>query len=813
MPLSRPIRRALLAAVLVSPAALSAQGTIVPRSCQPPRPQPRPLPEPAPMRCVPAQQLGVVRTRSDVRVELVDRVLRYEVEERFVNRGGAIGEADYLYPLPKGAAFQDLKLSINGEMVAGETMSADEARRIYEEIVRRQRDPALVEWMGQGLLRTRIFPFQPGEERRVIVRFQVVAEREGDALRVDYRGPADPAGPMQQGRPGMGALPPDGWGPPAERDESERGRGRDRDAAGRPIPTRPGAAFTLVLPQNAPYGSPYSPTHRLDARDRDGRREVSVRGAARDVVVLLPMRRTDAAAVTLLPHAPGTVDGSGRDAGGYALVTVSPPAARSGAVSPRDVTLVLDVSGSMSGRKMEQARAAGRQLLATLRPQDRFRIIDFSTEVNAYPSRAMDESGFLRATPANVRAAERHLAELEAQGSTNISGALEEALRPPTASGRLPLVLFLTDGEPTVGLRAPDAIAELAAKRRGDRRIFTFGVGAELNAALVEQLALEGRGTATFVRPEESVERAVGLVASRLVDPVLTNVRVTADGVRLSRLHPQLPADLFAGQDLVLLARYHGSGRARLTIEGDSRDGPVRWTQTVELPAHERGNAFVARLWAVQRIGWLSAERRKHGANAEVDDEIRTLGERFGIPTEFTSYLVLEPGMVATDGARRMSDARGRVGSGVAGGVAGGVAPPPPAPAAAPQTANAARERAFDQAKTAAEQRSAVSLEGVVTTGAGGDAVRRAAGRSFALRDGRWTDVAWKTGDRVVKVRPYSDAWFALAAELPDLKETFALGERVLVGGRGLALEVAPDGAASLDAATMKAVVAALRVQ
>ena len=129
---------------------------------------------------------ALVRTRSDVRVELADRVLRYEVEERFVNRGASVGEADYLFPLPANAAFQDLKLSINGELVSGETMNAGEARRIYENIVRSQRDPALVEWMGHGLLRARIFPLNPGEEKRIVVRFQSVAPREGDALRVDY---------------------------------------------------------------------------------------------------------------------------------------------------------------------------------------------------------------------------------------------------------------------------------------------------------------------------------------------------------------------------------------------------------------------------------------------------------------------------------------------------------------------------------------------------------------------------------------------------------------------------------------------------
>src|SRR4051812_33596479 len=154
-----------LVLVLASSVAAGAQGWIIPRPC-PPRPGTFP-------ECRPILPTNIVRTRSDVRVELADGVLRYDVEETFVNRGSGLGEADYMFPLPSGAAFRDLRLSIDGELVAGETMSANDARRIYEDIVRRQRDPALVEWMGYGLLRARIFPINPGEEKRVVARFDV----------------------------------------------------------------------------------------------------------------------------------------------------------------------------------------------------------------------------------------------------------------------------------------------------------------------------------------------------------------------------------------------------------------------------------------------------------------------------------------------------------------------------------------------------------------------------------------------------------------------------------------------------------------
>jgi Ca-activated chloride channel family protein len=695
----------------------------------------------------------VYRQSSDVRVDLVDRVLRYEITETFINRGSRVGEADFMFPLPKGAAFQDLKLSINGELVSGETMSADRARQIYEEIVRRQRDPALLEWMGYGLLRARIFPIAPGEHKKVVVRFQTVAPREGDALRVDYF------------------------------------RGTRTNQVARYQEPEGRTSFVLTYPNDPMYGTAYSPTHEIyergyasdnyrDADDdrsfassyRGSVRRVEVRDARGEVTLLIPIRRSTSAAISLMANAPGNDDG-------FALITLSPPSVRPRAV-PRDVTFVIDVSGSMSGQKMEQARAAGKQLLGTLSPMDRFRLIDFSSDVRTF------RDDFSTATRENIRAAERYLDDLDAQGSTNISGALDEALSAPVQSGRLPIILFLTDGQPTVGERDASVIASNVARHRGSRRLFTFGVGADLNISLIEQLALEGRGTASFVRPEESVERAVGIVASRLTSPLVTDVRIRSDGVRLLKMHPSGPVDIFAGEDLVILSRYDGSGNAVLRFEGQTTSGPISWASRVYFPERSRENSFVARLWATQRVGYLSAEKRKHGGSQEINDEIRELGERFGIPTEFSSYLVVEPGMNQQRIARR--DGRGQQLNGV---VTTGAA----APAAAPTVQ-------FEAAKSAAAQRSATSLSAAdAAVGIREDAnVRRAGNVTFVLRDGVWTDVRYKKSATVLQIKPFSDAYFKAIEMVPDLREPFSVGERVIVAGRNMAIELTSSGEESL---------------
>ena len=777
---------ALIVALVATPAVVRAQGTIIPRPC----PEDRPCPVPGP---------GVIqRTSSQVRVELSDRVLRYQVTETFRNRGGLIGEADYIFPMPAGAAFEALELEIDGELVAGETMAADQARRIYEDIVRRQRDPALVEYMGRGMLRTRIFPIQPGEEKRVVVRFQTVAEREGSALRVDYlRGTGPRAQPFPIPRPIPVPLP----APMPRGGEGDQAR-EDRPAQ----PSESGNLFTLAYANRNEYGRPYSPTHELRVADRGNRREVTTIGEGPQVTILIPLRRAASASVSMLPHAPGREDG-------FALITVTPPAIAP-RTTPRDLTFAVDVSGSMRGQKMEQARAAGRQLLASLGPQDRFRIVDFSTDVRTFAG------GFTPATRRNIESAQRYLDELRPDGSTNISGALEEALSVSTDDERMPVIFFVTDGEPTVGERNADRIAELAARLRGRARVFTFGVGADVNTSLIEQLALDGRGTAQFVRPDESVERAVTLVATRITSPVVTDVRVRADGVRLTKLHPSLPTDLFAGQDLVLFARYTGDGDARIIVEGRTANGPVTWTERVRFPERERGNAFVARLWAAQRTGWLSAERRRHGPSRELDDELRELGTRYGIPTELSSYLVLEPGM-QVPGVRRDRSVRADTAtvSVFRGATARDeafrqTAPAGNAvPAAAPAAPVEAREQKFQLAKTAAAQRAATTLSAADAAAADfkDASVRRIGTRTFALVNGSWTDTRYTATMKTVRVKPYSSAYFTLLQRLEDLRAPFAwMGADgtpgVIVAGRGVTIVLANDGVETLGGPELAAV-------
>jgi Ca-activated chloride channel family protein len=671
---------------------------------------------------------NIIRVSSEVRTSIEGRVARVEVEERFHNSGGGIAEGSYLYPLPGEAVFQNFSLWMGEQELKGEMMNAEQARGIYEEIVRRQKDPALLTLAGHGLVRAQVFPIQPGETRKVVLRYTQLLERSGDALRVRY---------------GLGA------------------RGGQS------------GTWRLTVPDENSYGVPYSPTHALNTRRDHDRLEITLDTKdGGDIDLFLPLRR-GLVGTTVLTHAPGGEDG-------YAMLLIAPPATESGPVVPRDLSFVVDVSGSMSGQKLDQAKSALRQALGTLRQEDRFRLVAFSNSVRNF------REGWAPATPEMVRQARSFVDALEADGGTNIAGALDAVLGTTVAEGRLPIVLFLTDGIPSVGEEQPDRIAATAAGRIGRSRVFTIGLGPDVNTYLLDRLAKEGRGAAEYVAPDANVEVAVGNLVAKLRRPALVNLRIVDSPVRLLDLSPAQLPDLFYGEELVVFGRYRGEGRGTIVIEGERNGRRERFTADASFSRVAAGNEFIPRLWASRRIGDLTRQIRLEGQSEALIREVRDLGLRYGILTEYTSYLVQEPGVVAVGRNQPMMDGRG------------GVAAMAPAAAPAEQTGDVAFRRAkesgrMSQATTLAEA-DAVAEDKMSALGAEGRALRRAGGRMFAELSGVWTDVNHGDTLRVTTVAPFSKAYFAIVRALPELGPSLKVGDTLLVAGRRVSLKIAAGG-------------------
>ncbi|UCF18566.1 MAG: VWA domain-containing protein [Gemmatimonadota bacterium] len=697
---------------------------------------------------------GVERLRSDVAITVDGerRIASIDVEEVFRNGSQVMLEGDYLYPIPSQAVFTNFSLFMGEQELRGEMLPAEKARRIYEEIVRRKKDPALIELVGHGILRARVFPVDPGDTRRVILRYTQMLGKDGSLLRLRY--------------PRIVGTPP---GSEASEVSGVDPRRRSQHP------------FTLrIRVRNAElFAKPYSPTHSIEVRERDGQLEIthSGNGAARDFELFLPLRESLVGA-SLVAHAPGGEPG-------YFMLLIAPPAVPEETRIPRDVTLVLDVSGSMSGLKMEQARDALDQILAGLRPQDRFRFITFSSYVRSF------REEWAPADQRTVREVRDYLAGVVAEGSTNVMDALQTALAPEPARGRLPLVIFITDGKPTVGETDPERIADAVDRLRDDERIFAFGVGYDVNTYLLDRMAEGGRGTVSYVRPEDNVEEAVASLTRKIGFPALADLRIVRAPASLEDHYPSPLPDLFFGEELILFGRYRGEGSGELILEG-SRAGTIqRFTYRVDLPRREQGNAFIPRLWAARKAGALTAHVRLYGPDPEVIEEIRQLGLRYGILTEYTSYLVEEPTLTLRNEDAFMDRALSM--------------------AAAP--AEQAGAEAFQRAEASSRLQEADRVEeaeklvvGAVLAGEGHAAppMRHVGRRLFVLRDGTWTDVGHDTSLKVVRVVPFSEAYFELVRNLPALAQYFALGDRVVVAGEHMAIELTPDGRTSIGPKELK---------
>jgi Ca-activated chloride channel family protein len=546
-------------------------------------------------------------------------------------------------------------------------------------------------------------------------------------------------------------------------------------------------SFTMVIEDGRTFGNPFSPTHELRVQ-RTGRR-ITVRPEDEltgDFELFLPMTR-GLMGMTLVAHRPSSEPG-------FFMLTLSPGHADTQETVARDITAVVDVSGSMSGEKMLQARNALHALLETLSPNDRFRLIAFSDQVRSY------RREWTTATPAARDAARNWVDRLQAEGGTNIAGALREAFDAASPESRVPFVIFITDGLPSVGEQNPERIAQRVEQDRGRARVFAFGVGYDVNTYLLDRLSAAARGSTQYVQPSEDVERAIGRLAQKIQRPVLTDLRIVRAPVRIDEVYPAQLPDLFAGEELVVLGRYDGRGniRAPITITGRRAGRTETFTVMAELPAHELNHDFMPKLWAARKVGVLSQRLKLEGQNRELLDELRETALRYGIVSEYTSYLVLE------EDAQLPRDR-------VAIGRAQGGAVPPAAPSVTGERAvmKAESMRRAREARSTADIAHAEAAMNQADHTAGNR--RMAGGRTFEERNGVWTDVLWKPPTPTVDVEPYSSAYFALLRALPELEPIWKSMPSSVTAGKRVAIGVKDGGKKQLSAAELRDLVGRFR--
>ena len=548
---------------------------------------------------------AVRMTQMLVRVAVVDGVASTTLEQTWRNDGGGEAEATWVLPLPEGAVADGFTMTVNGVPMAGEVLGADEARGVYESIVRSRRDPGLLEFFGRGCLRARIFPIPAQGEVRVNVGFRALLPERLGVRRWSFA---------------LGAAGAEGLAP-------ER------------------VVLDLAIRSKKAIKNAFAPLAAIQVIQKDDHEvRASFEGASAalaggELAVYYGLSEAEFG-LDLLTHR-----GAG-DAEGTFLMLISPKREwQREETFRKSIVFVLDTSGSMEGQKIEQAKSALKLFLQSLAPDDLFDVVPFATEPEPF---------FRARVPATAERIGEALARVEritAAGGTNIDGALTAALAsadPP--DGRVPIVVCLTDGEPTVGEVEPERILAAARAGNGSRsRVFVLGVGNGVNTHLLDRLAAENRGARDYVREEERIDEKTRALFAKLSHPVMTDVVLAIDGLAPSKVVPAKLPDLFAGDRLEVFGRYAGEGghaiRLSGLVGGVRREFVYEGTFARETTAE---TAFLAPLWAERRVGVLLDAIRLSGSggpNAELVGEVERLGREYRIVTPYTSHLVVEPGL------------------------------------------------------------------------------------------------------------------------------------------------------------------------
>ena len=677
-----------------------------------------------------------------VEVTVEDQVATTHVDQVFVNETDREQEATYIFPLPVGAVVKDFAVIADGKRMEGEMLARDKAVAIYEEIVRKRKDPALLEYVGRDMYKARIFPIPGHGERRIEIIYTQVLPYDNGMIAYNY--------PLSTEK-----------------------------FSNQPVKE---TVFTCKIKSTATLGAVYSPSHEIEVA-RKGKHAVTVSYEEtktkpdRDMLLYYTVSKEEVGTSVL------TFKEKGED--GFFLMLAAPSADDAEKKpAPKNVVFVLDRSGSMSGEKIEQARKALEFCVNSLNEEDRFEIITFATEVSRFGD------GLVPANKEQIAKARKFIKEIKPAGGTDIDGALKEAL--DTRKAGVPnYIAFMTDGLPTAGAeRDPAQIIKRVAKRVDDMektptRLFSFGVGYDVDTHFLDKLSDDNGGLSTYVRPSEDIEVKVSNWYAKISQPVLTDVSVDFGDAKTFDSYPRELPDLFAGSQVTLLGRYkdESAGKTTVTLKGDTGHGKRSFASDVELPRVREGTDYVASLWASRKIGYLLDQIRIHGKDKELVDEIVALSLKYGILTEYTAFLAQEDRPMAlsaaADRAREVMAAPGMGGMGMS--MGGG---------AVAQSQNA---QAMRGAAKVSSQNHWVDSEGKDQQLSN---VRNVTQRGFVQRGEQWQDMRYTGQNQQVdlQIKAYSKAYFQISHAIPASNQFLALSDNMILMLNGKAVQIGTEG-------------------
>ena len=516
-----------------------------------------------------------------------------------------------MFPVPQGAKIEKFEMEVNGKMTEAELLDAKKAKQIYEKIVREARDPALMEYSDHGMFKIRIFPIEPGKEKNIKIKYTEILKKDGRITSYNY----------------------------AMRAEKFLS-----------VPVKD-VSLKITVESDKELKSIYSPSHQIDV-NREGKKRAVIGYEEENLIpdtnfellIATDSQKGSPIGFDFLTH-------NDKESGqGYYTMLLSPGSWENKKAVPRDIIFAIDTSGSMRVKKLDQAKAALDFCIDKLNPEDRFEIIRYSTETETLFNKLRT------AKKQQTKEAKEFVKGLKAGGGTAIEEALVLAIETVSKqenkeSIRPTQIIFITDGRPTIGETRTDKIIDRLVKKKqeikGNMRIFSFGIGTDINTKLLDLISQKTKASTEYVLPEENIEHKVSRFYEKVSQPVMANISIkTGDNVRLNEQHPNNLPDLFKGDQLVIFGRYKTKKKGtdnniKFELDGNIAGEKVKLKFETKIEKKSK-NSFIPKLWATRRVGYLLEEIRLHGENKELKDEVVALSRKWGIVTPYTSYLIIE---------------------------------------------------------------------------------------------------------------------------------------------------------------------------
>ena len=668
---------------------------------------------------------------------ITGNVAETAIDQMFYNPTGRDLEGTYFFPIPDDAAISEFSMFVQGEELLGEVKNADEARAIYENYVRQKIDPALLEYVGQDLFKARIYPIEANSEKRVTLGYTQELTLESGIYKYVY--------PLN----------------------TEKFSSTDLDEV----------TVEVEINSTQPIKSIYSPSHIITIR-REGNTKAFVSYTETQV-----RPSTDFVLYYTVSDEPFGADVMTFDEQGqkYFMLLLAPDyESDTVQIQPKDIVFVLDHSGSMAGDKLTQAKGALDFALAHLNSSDRFNIVVFSDDVEVFKPGEL-----VGASPEQITEARTFAASIADAGGTDIYTALDTSMGLLKSDSRSQMVIFLTDGLPTVGTTDIDRIiSNTLTKNTMQARLFTFGVGYDVNTNLLDKLSNQNNAVSEYVLPDESIEAKVSSFYSKIANPVLSDVTLNWDsGLHATELYPREVPDFFRGSQQVVIGKYTEDMSAGLVLSGRVGDEQKDFAYRLDFDSRDSKNYFIPRLWATRRIGDLMDAIRLNGEEQELVDEIIRLSKRYGIITQYTSFLV-DLDMNQTED-QLLQESRGFWTQSKA------------AYDFSSQTGSAAVNNA-QGTQGMAQQLNAAAPSAIAADEATNQRIQQKNDKTFYLQNDTWIDNDF-VADDAIAIQQYSDAYFDLIGADPVMGDYLSLGGNVQVNFGGKNYAVSATGETTID--------------